>query len=220
MGIDAEIQPRRLGDLIANGAVGIEAMHRHMAGLIVSDQGEVTAMGDAHVNGPHRQSTRRAMRRQRPVIRHAKSAEGMAVTRVAGACGAAGLAVARRHIENFPGRMRPAILNIGGQLGHAAGRERSLRDIQAIDRQIRPDAVIEGQKRGRLRLGVAGKPPLRQAGLRNRAGRARYFLSWCCWREPNAARQAPEIARSAPFIACIWAKFPLALDIRRLETSR
>src|SRR5882672_6545188 len=56
---------------------------------------------------------------------------------------AAGLAVARRHVEKSLRRMRPGILHVGRQSHRISLGERSSLDIEVVKRKLRPDAGIK-----------------------------------------------------------------------------
>ena len=140
MGEDAEVEPVRLRDRVADRAVGMDAMHRDIARVIVRGQQVPPRAVDAAMHRSRRQRCGRAVRRQR-AARRIDAERGRDML---GAGDGARPAVARHHIEIVLRRMRPGVLHVGAGRGDrlAPGQGRSL-GVDVVAEQLRPDALVE-----------------------------------------------------------------------------
>jgi len=126
-------------------AVTTQPVHRHLAGDIVGGEEKRAGVIGRDMQWPDRQQGRIAMRCQPAISADLEGERIVILVRTRRAHGtAAGLGVAGHDIEEFPGGMRPGILDIGGQ-GDAVDRRQGCgRYIEAIGHQLGADAGVEG----------------------------------------------------------------------------
>jgi len=122
---------------LADHAVRLDVMNSHAARAVVRDEQIIAGAIDAVVDRPMRQRDRLAMRCERarridPERRHV-----MAVAARAWAAGT------RRHVQEFPVRMRPRILRAVGKLHRPAFGERRAFHVNIVLGEFGPHARIE-----------------------------------------------------------------------------
>ena len=138
MSVDAGIGLARLAHRVAEGAVVLDAMHGHVARIIIGGEEIFARFVDAGMDGTRRQRLRLAVRLQgaRRGI-DAECAGEMLVTR------GTRPAVARHDIEISLRRMRPGILDVGRKRHRAALLQRGVGNVDVEQRQLRADAGVE-----------------------------------------------------------------------------
>jgi hypothetical protein len=137
MRIDAGIEIGGLGDRRADRAVGIEPMDGQAARIVVGDQQISAARVGADMNGTRRQRGRVAMRTQRARCR----IDGQRIGAMFVA-GDARAAVTGNGVKGVARRMRPDILDIGGQRDGAALGQCGAFDVDIEKAQDRSDARV------------------------------------------------------------------------------
>ena len=116
----------------------LDAMHRHVARIVVGGEQILAGFVDAGMDGARRQRLRLAVRLQGARRRiDAECAGEMLVA------GEPRPAVARHDIEISFRRMRPGILNVGGKRHRAALLQRGVGNVDVEQRQLRSDAGVE-----------------------------------------------------------------------------
>ena len=137
MRVNSGVEIAGLRHRCADGAVRTEAMNGHAARRVVGRQQVAAAAVDARVDRARRQRHRIAMRPQRCRRRIDRERAGIMLV-----AGKAWSAAARHHVQKTPQRMRPGILNAGGQRDRAACAQGCGVDVDIITRKRRSDAAV------------------------------------------------------------------------------